>query len=169
MQKIESIYIEKNISVSVMSSYVEEINVALSMRGEGYYFETMEEVRTALEDQSETYRNKSITYGSFSASLIGAGIFAEAYPEIFDPYAEASFLSTSDWAHIALASSFAASLYPARKTKKYRKNWKKAKVQAKKIEEESFDDSDTDFAYEIVETLDDSGIDIIHRMNEKIP
>lgn len=149
---------------------MEEINTALSIEGENFFFTSMDEVKQALEEKGESYRNRSITYGSVTASLLGAGAFGKIYPRVLEEQAEVTeFLTVQDLANLGLVGGILASIYPGRKAKRYRDSWKTAENQVRKIEEESFDDSSTDFAYEIVETLDDPGIDIIHRMSEAMP
>lgn len=131
-----------------------EINTALATRGEDFYFETLENVQNELEQEREKYDDLAKRYATGTAGITGAGIAGKLVPGFHSETAEhIDIVTQNDLATIGLIAALGISTVPAYKAKQHKNKRDRIDQLIEDLEEGNYDRADTEFAYEIADTL----------------
>lgn len=137
-----------------LGDYLEEINTALATQGENIYYESLEEVISALENESEEYHEQAKQRATAGLGISGAGVTGKLVPEFYSQIAEqADSITQNDLATIGLVGALGVSTIPAYLTKRSLDERDEIDQMIEDLEEGNYDEGDTDLAYEVAEKL----------------
>ena len=140
--------------MNTLGNYLEEINTALATQGEGIYYESLEDVISDLENESEEYHEKAKQRATAGLGISGAGVTGKLVPEFYSQIAEqADSITQNDLATIGLVGALGVSTIPAYVTKRSLDERDEINQMIEDLEEGNYDEADTDFAYEVAEKL----------------
>lgn len=137
-----------------MKDYVEEVNTALATQGEEFYFDSLEDVTSALELKKEEYGDNAKRYAALALGISGSGVFGKLSPDVYSQLADQmEALSQSDLATAGFIGTLTLSTLPAYLGKRNKDKRDEIDQMIAEIEDGSFDDESTEFAYNIAEKL----------------
>jgi hypothetical protein len=140
--------------VNNLGDYVEEINTALATRGEEFYYESLGNVISDLENESEEYHERAIKRATTGLGISGAGVTGRLVPEFYSQIAEqVGSITQNDLATVGLVGALGVSTIPAYLTKRSLDEGDEIDQMIESLEEGNYDESDTEFAYEVAEKL----------------
>ena len=137
-----------------MEEYLEEINTALATKGEDFYYESLEDVKSDLENEREEYQDQAKQRAATGLGISGAGVAGKLVPEFYSQIAEqADTITQNDLATIGLVGALGVSTLPAYLTKRSLDERDEIDQMIEDLEEGNYDEADTDFAYRVAEKL----------------
>jgi hypothetical protein len=140
--------------VNTLGDYLEEINTALSTQGEDFYYESLEDVVSDLESESEDYHEQGKKRAAAGLGISGTGVAGRLVPEFYSQIAEqADSITQNDLASIGLVGALGISALPAYLTKRSVDERDEIDQMIEKLEEGNYSEGDTDFAYDVAEKL----------------
>jgi hypothetical protein len=140
--------------VKTLGDYLEEINTALATQGEDIFYESLEDVISDLENESEEYHEKAKQRATTGLGISGAGVAGKLVPEFYSQIAEqADSITQNDLATIGLVGALGVSTIPAYATKRSLDERDEINQMIEDLKEGNYDEADTDFAYEVAEKL----------------
>lgn len=140
--------------MNTLEGYLEEINTALATQGENFYYESMEDVVSDLEDESEDYHEKGKQHATTGLGISGVGVAGKLVPEFYSQIAEqADSVTQNDLATVGLVGALGFSTIPAYVTKRNLDERDEINQMIEDLEEGNYDEADTDLAYEVAEKL----------------
>ncbi|MFT4892450.1 MAG: hypothetical protein ACI8Z7_000225 [Candidatus Nanohaloarchaea archaeon] len=127
----------EDLEVFEEEDYLEMINLELGIRGAGRRFESLEQVKTALDDESRDSRETSMKYGLASPLGVPAGVVSHKYlPEVMKPVAG---YSPDEIGLIAATASLTGALGLASLSHLYSKRMNSVDDIISEIEDENYD------------------------------
>ena len=137
-----------------MEDYVEEINTALGAKGETFYYDSIEDVKSDLELVSEEYGDKARSYATLTLGVSGAGVMGKFVPEFYSQTAEqVETITQNDLATVGLVGALGMSTVPAYLGKRNKDKRDDVNKIITELEEGRFDTDDTEFAYKVADKL----------------
>lgn len=137
-----------------MPDYIEEVNTALSTRGESFYYDSMENVKKSLELEKEDYQENAKKYTGLALGIAGSGVFGWMNPELYSNLTEQmESISQNELAAVGLTATLGFSVLPAYAAKKNRDKANQVDRMISDIEERNFDEEAAEFAYKIADEL----------------
>jgi len=137
-----------------LGDYLEEINTALRTSGEGIYYESMEDVKSKLENESERHKERAKESAVMGTGISGAGVTGKFMPEFYSEIADQiDVLTQNEFATIGLVGALGVSMLPAYRAKKNKDERDEIDQMIEDLEEGNYDEADTDFAYRVAEKL----------------
>ncbi len=140
--------------MNTLGDYLEEINTALATQGEGIYYESMDDVISGLENESEEYHEKAKQRAAAGLGISGAGAAGKLVPEFYSQITEQiDTVTQNDLATVGLIGALGVSSIPAYVTKRSLDERDEIDQMIDDLEDGNHDEADTDFAYEVAEKL----------------
>ena len=140
--------------VNNLEDYLEEINTALATQGEDFYYESLEDVISELENESKEYHEQARQRATTGIGISGAGVAGKLVPGFYSEMADQmDTLTQNDMATIGLVGALGLSTLPAYLTKRNLDKRDEIDQMIEDLEEGNYDEADTDFAYRVAEKL----------------
>jgi len=137
-----------------LDGYLEEINTALTTRGEDFYYESLEDVKNDLKNEREEYQERAKKRATIGLGISGAGVGGRLVPEFYSQTAEQiDSITQNDLATVGLVGALGVSTLPVYLTKRNLDERDELDQMIEKLEEGDFNDADTDFAYRVAKKL----------------
>ncbi|WP_120082658.1 hypothetical protein [Halonotius pteroides] len=137
-----------------MGDYLEEINTALATQGEEFYYESLDDVISALENESEEYHEQAKQRATTGLGISGAGVAGKLAPEFYSQISEqVDTITQSNLATVGLVGALGVSTLPAYLTKRSLDERDEIDQMIEDLEEGNYSEGDTDFAYDVAEKL----------------
>jgi len=135
--------------------YVEKVNSALKEEGLEQSYDSLEEVVADLEEVRSSYTSKALKYSGLSMSSVGTGFFGDRYSHVLEPVAEntASFSSGDEIGTAVLMTGVGLATVPAYLGLNAKNERDEINQVIEDLENDDFDMSTTDFAYQIIDKL----------------
>ncbi|RJX51900.1 hypothetical protein DP106_00890 [Halonotius pteroides] len=137
-----------------LGDYLEEINTALATQGEEFYYESLDDVISALENESEEYHEQAKQRATTGLGISGAGVAGKLAPEFYSQISEqVDTITQSNLATVGLVGALGVSTLPAYLTKRSLDERDEIDQMIEDLEEGNYSEGDTDFAYDVAEKL----------------